>query len=181
MFHGMFLPFFNNPKKEVEICYTNIDKCSIFSHHLKKSDKNSSGTIFYNKWKNAYLDFNYILKKSIENTKNAINAAAYSANSNNSFNRNEIVLNANNKNNLLGLDSCISSKINFLCYLSQHNVGSIIAHADASEFICEHAADVKFYFPEINITYIDDGCKPSPVSPIFYIYIDSFIQNEQKK
>jgi phosphorylcholine metabolism protein LicD len=181
MFHGMFLPFFNNPKREVEICYTNIEKCSIFSHHLKKSNNNSSGTIFYNKWKNAYLDFNYILKKSIENTKNAINAAAYSANSNNSFNRNEIVLNANNKNNLLGLDSCISSKINFLCYLSQHNVGSIIAHADASEFICEHAADVKFYFPEINITYIDDGCKPSPVSPIFYIYIDSFIQNEQKK
>ena len=63
-----------------------------------KSDNNSSGTIFYNKWKNAYLDFNYILKKSIENTKNAINAAAYSANSNNLFNRNEIVLNANNKN-----------------------------------------------------------------------------------
>ena len=44
MFHGMFLPFFNNPKKEVEICYTNIDKCSIFSHHLISSE-----TIFYNK------------------------------------------------------------------------------------------------------------------------------------
>jgi hypothetical protein len=40
---------------------------------------------------------------------------------------------------------------------------------------------VKFYFPEIDITYIDDGCKPSPVVPIFYIYIDTFIQEAEKK
>lgn len=176
MFHGMFIPFFNNPKKEVEICYTNIDKCSIFSHHLKKNEKNLTRTIFYNKWENAYIDFDYILKKSIENTKNAINTAAYSASLNNPLNKNELVLNAENKNKLLGCTSCISSKLNFFCYLNEHNIGSIIAHADASEFICEHAADVKFYFPEIDITYIDDGCKPSPVSPIFYIYIDTFIQ-----
>jgi len=191
MFYGMLLPFFNNPKKEVELSYTNIDKCSIFSHHLHKSEKNLTGTIFYNKWENAYLDFNYILKKSIENTKNIISNAIYSNLSGNSpFNKNELVLNADNKNelvlnaankNLLGRSSCILSKLNFFCYLSQHNVGSIIAHACASEFICEHAIDVKFYFPEINITYIDDGCKPSPVPPIFYIYIDIFIKGEEKK
>ena len=179
MFHGMLLPFFNNPKKEVEICYTNIDKCSIFSHHLQKSQNNLSGTIFYNKWENAYLDFKYIVKKSIENTKNAIGAAT--AHSNDPLCKIKLVLNADNKNNLLGRSSCISSKLNFFCYLSEHNIGSIVAHADASEFICEHAADVKFYFPEIDITYIDDGCKPSPVVPIFYIYIDIFIQGEEKK
>ena len=183
MFHGMFLPFFNNPKKEVEICYTNIDKCSIFSHHLQKSQNNLSGTIFYNKWENAYLDFKYIIKKSIENTKNAIGAATTQSNDPLSLckNKNKLVLNADNKNNLLGRSSCISSKLNFFCYLSEHNIGSIVAHADASEFICEHSADVKFYFPEIDITYIDDGCKPSPVSPIFYIYIDTFIQEAEKK
>ena len=177
MFHGMLLPFFNNPKKEVEICYTNIDKCSIFSHHLQKSQNNLSGTIFYNKWENAYLDFKYIVKKSIENTKNAIGAAT--AHSNDPLCKIKLVLNADNKNNLLGRSSCISSKLNFFCYLSEHNIGSIVAHADASEFICEHAADVKLYFPEIDITYIDDGCKPSPVVPIFYIYIDIFIQGEE--
>ena len=180
MFHGMLLPFFNNPKKEVEICYTNIDKCSIFSHHLQKSQNNLSGTIFYNKWENAYLDFKYIVKKSIENTKNAIGAATAHSNDD-PLCKNKLVLNADNKNNLLGRSSCISSKLNFFCYLSEHNIGSIVAHADASEFICEHAADVKFYFPEINITYIDNGCKPSPVVPIFYIYIDTFIQGEEKK
>ena len=180
MFHGMLLPFFNNPKKEVEICYTNIDKCSIFSHHLQKSQNNLSGTIFYNKWENAYLDFKYIVKKSIENTKNAIGASTAHSNDD-PLCKKKLVLNADNKNNLLGRSSCISSKLNFFCYLSEHNIGSIVAHADASEFICEHAADVKLYFPEIDITYIDDGCKPSPVVPIFYIYIDTFIQGEEKK
>jgi hypothetical protein len=180
MFHGIFLPFFNDPKKEVEICYTNIDKCSIFSHH-------STGTIFYNKWENAYLDFEYIIKNSIENTKKAINANANanensnsSDNPNNPFHENELVLNANNKQKLLGNSACTLSKLNFLSYLSEHNIGSIVADTDASEFICQHAADVKYYFPEIKITYIDDGCKPSPVSPIFYIYIDIFIIQAEK-
>ena len=179
MFHGMFLPFFNNPKKEVEICYTNIDKCSIFSHHLTKSE-----TIFYNKWENAYLDFEYIIKNSIENTKKIINKKLnYNLNDNIPIpsipsipsHKTELILNAGNKNTFLGNRSCISSKLRFFSYLSEHNVGSIVADRDASEFICEHAADVKYYFPETKITYIDDGCKPSPVSPIFYIYIDVFI------
>lgn len=174
MFHGMFLPFFNNPKKEVEICYTNIDKCSIFSHHLIKSE-----TIFYKKWENAYLDFEYIIKNSIENTKKAINAN-FNHNPNTLFHKIELVLNAGNKNIFLGENSCILSKLNFFSYLSQYNVGSIVAHTDASEFICQHAADVKYYFPEIEIMYIDDGCKPSPISPIFYIYIDVFIIQSEK-
>ena len=178
MFHGMFLPFFNNPRKEVEICYTNIDKCSIFSHHFKNSE-----TIFYSRWENAYLDFKYIIKNSIENTKKAINKHA-NANSNLSdnipSNKIELVLNAGNKNTFLGNHSCILSKLHFFSYLSEHNIGSIVAHTDASEFICEHAADIKYYFPKIKITYIDDGFKPSPVSPIFYIYIDVFIIQPEK-
>ena len=182
MFHGMFLPFFNNPKKEVEICYTNIDKCSIFSHHLINSE-----TIFYKKWENAYLDFEYIIKNSIENTKKAINKKLNSNLNDNipipsiPSHKTELILNAGNKNTFLGNRSCISSKLRFFSYLSEHNVGSIVADRDASEFICEHAADVKYYFPETKITYIDDGCKPSPVSPIFYIYIDVFIIQSSEK
>lgn len=177
MFHGMFLPFFNNPQKEVEICYTNIDKCSIFSHHLINSE-----TIFYNKWKNAYLDFEYIIKNSIKNTKKVITANSNLSfvTDNNPFHINELVLNAGNKNIFLGNYACILSKLKFLSYLYEYNIGSIVADTDASEFICKHAADVKFYFPEIKITYIDDGCKPSPVSPIFYIYIDVFIIKSEK-
>lgn len=174
MFHGMLLPFFNNPQKEVELTYVNIDKCSIFSHYL-------TGTIFYSKWKNAYLDFKCILEKSIENTKNVISANNDNNHDDSLFkNKNKLVLNADNKHDILGRSFCITSKLNFFYYLSQHNVHSIVAHANASEFICQHAIDVKFYFPKIHITYVDDGCKPSPVSPIFYIYIDTFIQETEK-
>jgi phosphorylcholine metabolism protein LicD len=167
MFHGMFLPFFNDAKKEVEICYTNINKCTIHSHNLL------TGTIFYNKWENAYLDFDYIIKTSIENTKKAINSNSY-------IPLNEIELTASNKNIILGTSLNTLSKIKFLSYLCTYNIGSIITHSDAFEFICEHAADVKYYLKGISITYIDDGRKPSPVSPIFYMYIDTFIQSNEQ-
>ena len=172
MFHGMLLPFFNDSKKEVEICYTNIDKCTIHSHSLL------TGAIYYRKWENAYLDFSCIIKTSIENTKKAIN------NNNNYVPLNELELTASNKNTILGTSfftlSKIESTIFFLSFLHQHNIGSIIVYTDAFEFICEYAADVKYYLKEVAITYIDDGRKPSPVSPIFYMYIDTFIQGNEK-
>ena len=169
MFHGMLLPFFNDSKKEVEICYTNIDKCTIHSHSLLND------AIFYRKWENAYLDFSYIIKTSIENTKKAINN-----NNNNYIPLNEIELTALTKNLILGTNfftlSKIESTIFFLSFLHQHNIGSIIVYTDAFEFICEYAVDVKFYLKEVEIIYIDDGRKPSPVSPIYYMYIDAIIQ-----
>lgn len=64
-FHDMMLPFFNNPLKEVTLCYGNIQKCSIFSHHM-------SSTIFYKRWEHAYNDFECIKKESITNTKKYI-------------------------------------------------------------------------------------------------------------
>jgi hypothetical protein len=168
IFHGMLLPFFNDSKKEVEICYTNIDKCTIHSHSLLND------AIFYKKWENAYLDFSYIIKTSIENTKKAIN------NNNNYIPLNEIELTALTKDLILGTNffklSKIESTIFFLSFLHQHNIGSIIVYTDAFEFICEYAVDVKFYLKEVEIIYIDDGRKPSPVSPIYYMYIDAIIQ-----
>ena len=64
-FHGMLLPFFNDSFKEVTLCYGNIQKCSIFSHH-------TSSTIFYKRWEHAYKDFEYIKKESITNTRKYI-------------------------------------------------------------------------------------------------------------
>lgn len=66
-FHGMMLPFFNDPFKEVTLCYVNIQKCSIFSHH-------ASSTIFYKRWEHAYKDFEYIKKESIINTRKYISS-----------------------------------------------------------------------------------------------------------
>ena len=64
-FHGMLLPFFNDPLKEAELCYGDIQKCAIFSHHI-------DSTIFYKRWQHAYKDFDHIKKTSIINTVNYI-------------------------------------------------------------------------------------------------------------
>jgi hypothetical protein len=64
-FHGMLLPFFNDPLKEVELTYGDIQKCAIFSHHL-------DSTIFYKRWQHAYKDFDHIKKTSIINTRKYI-------------------------------------------------------------------------------------------------------------
>ena len=64
-FHGMLLPFFNDSLKEAELCYGDIQKCAIFSHHL-------DSTIFYKRWQHAYKDFDHIKKTSIINTRQYI-------------------------------------------------------------------------------------------------------------
>jgi hypothetical protein len=64
-FHGMLLPFFNDSLKETELCYGDIQKCAIFSHHL-------DSTIFYKRWQHAYKDFDHIKKTSIINTRQYI-------------------------------------------------------------------------------------------------------------
>lgn len=64
-FHGMLLPFFNDPLKEAELCYGDIQKCAVFSHHL-------DSTIFYKRWQHAYKDFDHIKKTSIINTRQYI-------------------------------------------------------------------------------------------------------------
>jgi hypothetical protein len=180
-FHGMLLPFFNNPLKEVELCYGNVGKCSIFSHHI-------SSTIFYNKWEHAYKDFNHIKNISIRNTKKYISI----------FNKNAWIpsnslaltpfmapdlrdlLDNNNDNN--DNNSFISRKLQLLGYLYKNNIGEIIVtplhflknecitrfkiEADMPDydystvglkFIGEHAADIKCYFPQIKIIYDETG------------------------
>ena len=182
IFHGIVLPFFNNPLKEVELCYGNVGKCSIFSHHI-------TFTIFYNKWEHAYKDFDHIKNTSICNTKKYISV----------FNENVwIPLNSlaltpfmvddlrnildNNNNNNNNNNSFTVRKLQLLGYLYKNNIGEIIVtplsflknsciarfkmDADIPEydyntvglkFIGEHAADIKYYFPKIKIIYDETG------------------------
>ena len=182
LFHGILLPFFNNPLKEVELCYGNVSKCSIFSHHFVS-------TIFYNKWEHAYKDFDHIKNTSICNTKKYISV----------FNENVwIPLNSlaltplmaddlrnildNNNNNNNNNNSFTVRKLQLLGYLYKNNIGEIIVtplsflknsciarfkmDADIPEydystvglkFIGEHAADIKCYFPQIKIIYDETG------------------------
>ena len=180
LFHGIVLPFFNNPLKEVELCYGNVGKCSIFSHHFVS-------TIFYNKWEHAYKDFNHIKNISIHNTKKYISVF----NENVWIPSNSLALTHfmasdlrdlldNNNNN----SSFISRKMQLLGYLYKNNIGEIVVtplhflknscivrfkmDVDMSDydydyntvglkFIGEHAADIKYYFSQIKIIYDENG------------------------
>lgn len=211
-FHGMLLPFFNDSLKEVELTYGNIQKCSIFSHHI-------DSTIFYQRWEHAYKDFDYIKKTAIENTIKYIS------------NNKELVHHGEITKKMLLLTSSelsdippklldilfhendrddfhisVSKKLEFLRYLYQNNISTIVIsplislqyktnfelaylkhkknidasdynyHAPGLKIIGDHAADIKFYFPNIKIIYeenVDDiYSNECYLSPLFYNYID---------
>ena len=133
-FHGMLLPFFNDSLKEVELTYGNIQKCSIFSHHI-------DSTIFYQRWEHAYKDFDYIKKTAIANTRKYIS---------NGFGL-TYTYDGENAKKMLLLTSCdlsnmppklldilfresdrddfhisVSKKLEFLRYLYQNNISVIV-------------------------------------------------------
>lgn len=126
-FHGMLLPFFNDPLKEVELTYGDIQKCAIFSHHL-------DSTIFYKRWQHAYKDFDHIKKTSIINTRKYIgNGLAHG---------NEDVCETTKKTlSLTSSDMCdmlfhgdecddfhisVSKKLDFLRHLHENSIGAIV-------------------------------------------------------
>ena len=127
-FHGMLLPFFNDPLKEAELCYGDIQKCAIFSHHL-------DSTIFYKRWQHAYKDFDHIKKTSIINTRKYI--------SNGLAHGNEDVCETTKKTlSLTSSDMCdilfrgdecdddfhisVSKKLDFLRHLHENSIGAIV-------------------------------------------------------
>jgi len=195
-FHGMLLPFFNDSFKEVKLCYGNIQKCSIFSHHL-------DSTIFYKRWEHAYKDFDYIKKAATANTKKYIARKCQDQDQDHHENecktsRNTLLLTESVVLNELcdtlfhnnGSDFHVSvlKKLDFLRYLYQKNIGTIIISPllslqhktnfiledlkhkrfiDAADYdynapglkiIGDHAADIKYYFPYMKIIYQENDC-----------------------
>lgn len=131
-FHGMLMPFFNDSLKEVLLTYQNIQKCSIFSHHI-------DSTIFYQRWEHAYKDFDYIKKTAITNT------TIYISNGNGLLHHGGITKKTlsltspnlsdvpPNLSNILFPESSrddfhisVSKKLEFLRYLYQNNINVII-------------------------------------------------------
>lgn len=209
-FHGMLLPFFNDSLKEVELTYGDVQKCSIFSHHI-------DSTIFYQRWEHAYKDFDYIKKTAIANT------TTYISNGNGllrhgGFTKKTLSLTSSHLSpELLGIlfpesnrdvfHISVSKKLEFLRYLYQNNINVIVIsplitlqcktnfeleglkhikeidvadynyNAPGLKIIGDHAADVKFYFPNMKIIYeenVDDDPNECEycLSPLFYNYVD---------
>jgi hypothetical protein len=126
-FHGMLLPFFNDSLKEVELTYGNIQKCSIFSHHI-------DSTIFYQRWEHAYKDFDYIKKTAIANAKKYISSGiVYDS----GIAKKTLLLTSSDIppkiSDILFPESdrddfhiSVSKKLEFLRYIYQNNVGVIV-------------------------------------------------------
>ena len=190
-FHGMLLPFFNDSLKETELCYGDIQKCAIFSHHL-------DSTIFYKRWQHAYNDFDHIKKTSIINTRKYIRnglAPRKHGNEDECETTKKILLLTSSVilkelcDILFHDGECddfhisVSTKLEFLRYLYQNNIGVIVIsplikercktqfalrdfvhkkNIDAVDYnynapglkvIGDHAADIKYYFPYVKIIY----------------------------
>ena len=213
-FHGMLLPFFNDSLKETQLCYGDIQKCAIFSHHL-------DSTIFYKRWQHAYKDFDHIKKTSIANTRKHImgggrhlpETATTTTTTTLSLTSledapqqiREILLRDTNH-----FHNSVLKKLDFLRYLYQNNIGVIVISPltsiqslqcynthfaledlkhkkkiDASNYnynapglkmIGDHAADIKYYFPNIRIVYEEGIISDAPeyvLSPLFYRYVDA--------
>lgn len=211
-FHGMLLPFFNDSLKETQLCYGDIQKCAIFSHHL-------DSTIFYKWWQHAYKDFDHIKKTSIANTRKHItgggNNLPETATTTLSLTSLENFTDAPQQlRDILLRDSnyfhnSVLKKLDFLRYLYQNNIGVIVISpltslqslqcynthfaledlkhkkVDASNYnynapglkmIGDHAADIKYYFPNIRIVYEEGIIADAPeyvLSPLFYSYVDA--------
>ena len=130
-FHGMLLPFFNDPLKEAELCYGDIQKCAIFSHHI-------DSTIFYKRWQHAYKDFNHIKKTSIINTRKYIRNGLITPHEQGNEDEREttkktLSLTSSAMYDILFYgNECddfhisVSKKLEFLRYLYQNSIGVIV-------------------------------------------------------
>jgi hypothetical protein len=129
-FHGMLLPFFNDPLKEVELTYGDIQKCAIFSHHL-------DSTIFYKRWQHAYKDFDHIKKTSIINTRKYIgNGLAHGNEDVRETTEKTLSLTSSDVSGVCDMlfhgDECddfhisVSKKLDFLRHLHENSIGAIV-------------------------------------------------------
>lgn len=129
--HDLVLPFMNDIDKEIEFCYGDIyQSCSISTHSLK-------GEITYNDWREAVADFNSIKQLALENTKERIYL-------NNAY--------IGSKNLIVHEDDHqFKDEIQILSYISKEDIGLIETYN--SLFLAKFGASIRFFYPEIKMTF----------------------------
>lgn len=124
-FEDMYLPFFNNVKKDVELEYGDIfNTCVINVRHRP-------AVFILDNWENTYKKFNKITKKSKNNMKTIINT-----NDNKYLNR--LLLKSGFKNNIVDLLNQISSQ----------NISEILVE---DNYYLLFLSDIKYYYPKVKI------------------------------
>lgn len=150
IFDGLPLPFFNNVNLEVYKTYGNIDEAIIKTYFQKGSSK-------YASWRSAYDEFEDRKLKAIQNTMHKIK-------SNNSEKS------AGNKSSVMKImdNKFTKNQVELLSEIGENEIGRI--YVFSVDFIIQHAACIKFYFPNVVIEYFSYARE---VEVILYLnYVD---------
>ena len=144
MFDGIPLPFFNNVNSEVYKTYGNIDEVIIKTHLKSYSSK-------YASWRAAYEEFENRKTKAIQNTMHKIYKSK-------NITMNDMVVspvssNNSSKSNIMKImdDKFSKNQVEILSEIGQKEIGRI--YVFSVDFIVQHAACIKFYFPNVIIEY----------------------------
>jgi len=159
MFDGLPLPFFNNVNLEVYKTYGNTDEAVI-----KTKTHFQTGS-----WRSAYDEFENRKSKAIQNTMHKI--CNNNTNKNNNKNQNQnITKSAGNKNNVMKImdNKYTKNQVELLSEIGEKEIGRI--YVFSVDFIIQHAACIKFYFPNVVIEYFSYARE---VEVILYLnYVD---------
>ena len=142
-FDGVPRPFFKNVAAEVRKCYGNINECIVESHNIKTTRSK------YKSWKTAHAEFEQIKNNAKDNTRSEI----CKNNNNNNNNDNNNDNNNNNKKVVMKiLDNTFSkNSLDILRDINEKKVTTV--YSFSADFIIQHAACIKYYFPTVQIEY----------------------------
>ena len=163
VFDGLPLPFFNNVNLEVYKTYGNTDEVIIKTTHFQ------TGSSKYASWRSAYDEFENRKSNAIQNTMHKI----YNNNNKNNNNKNQnqnITKSAGNKNNVMKImdNKYTKNQVELLSEIGEKEIGRI--YVFSVDFIIQHAACIKFYFPNVVIEYFSYARE---VEVILYLnYVD---------
>ena len=149
MFDGISLPFFKNVAAEVHKCYGNINECIVESHNLTTTRAK------YKSWKTAHAEFEQVKKHAKDNTIKEI----YKNGDNNNNNTNDDNNNHNDIKKVIPekkvikiLDNTFSkNSLDILREINEKKITTV--YSFSMDFIIQHAACIKYYFPKVQIEY----------------------------
>lgn len=136
-FDGLHLPFFKNVASEVYKCYGNVEQCIVESHNLNVR-------AIYRSWKVAHTEFERIKQCAKENTMQMIFQHGDKGG--------EDGEGEGGRDSISILDNAFSK--NSLDVLRDIHVNKTkTVYSYSIDFIIQHAACIKYYFPTVNIEY----------------------------
>jgi glycerol-3-phosphate cytidylyltransferase len=163
-FDGISLPFFKNVAAEVHKCYGNIQECIVESHNIKTTRTK------YKSWKTAHAEFEQIKNNAKDNTVKEI--CKNNGNDNNPDDNNDNDHNVKNvvpeKNVMKIMDNTFSkNSLHILREIGKKKITTV--YSFSMDFIIQHAACIKYYFPTVQIEYFSYSRDNQVVTYLNYV------------